>query len=206
MSSYETITNLGSDAFDPINDPLRYCVGSSMKQSFEHGGSAENIIGQQTRQCQQFLSRRCANDWDGVCELVTKNQETSLPVSVQNTRYNHLANHLTAGDMVLHNTAAKKYLVQMLGGYQVSEPFDPNVANPPMVSKWVLNDGSSEMVPVYAVNPHNIDNDPVMNRLLDRPYVAKEILINIYNTMKRQGTLARLKGTKLGRYYNSKNF
>jgi hypothetical protein len=56
------------------------------------------------------------------------------------------------------------------------------------------------------VDPKTIDSDPVMDKLLARPIIGINILTNIYNTMKRYGTLAQLKGTKLGNFYNHNRY
>jgi hypothetical protein len=37
---------------------------------------------------------------------------------------------------------------------------------------------------------------------LENPKIVMNILINIYNTMKRHGTLSKLRKTKLGQFYN----
>jgi len=112
---------------------------------------------------------------------------------------------LTAGEVLIHNTAARKYLVKMLGAKKTYEPFDPNVATSPLISYWVPDNGcpitNACSVPVYAVDPKTIDSDTVMDKILAKPAIASDILINIYNTMKRMGNLKDLKGTKLGYFY-----
>ena len=55
------------------------------------------------------------------------------------------------------------------------------------------------------VNPETIDIDPVMDKILMKPQIAALILVNIYNTMKRKGTLGDLTKTKLGRFYSVNN-
>jgi hypothetical protein len=44
-----------------------------------------------------------------------------------------------------------------------------------------------------------------MNKILGKPSIAIDILINIYNTMKNNNTLKDLKGTRLGGFF-SENF
>ena len=83
------------------------------------------------------------------------------------------------------------------------EPFDPNVASSPLISYWTPSDGSDNCVPIYSVDASKIDTDPVMNKILAKPAIALDILINIYNSMKRANTLSQLSGTKLGVYYKN---
>jgi hypothetical protein len=111
----------------------------------------------------------------------------------------------TAGEALIYNTAARKYLVAMHGAHKKYEPFDPNTASSPMISYWVSDScvGSNCGIPEYAVDPSKIDDDVVMDKLLMNPMVALNLLINIYNTMGRQNTLSGLKGTKLGNFYDT---
>jgi hypothetical protein len=115
---------------------------------------------------------------------------------------------LNAGEILVRNTAARKYLQQM-GNCQLEyQPFDPTVPQSPLISTWT---GSSHgltdrCVPVYAVDPATIDKDPVMTKLLRKPEIGFDILVNIYNTMKRQGNLSSLHGTRLGQFYAESNF
>ena len=92
----------------------------------------------------------------------------------------------------------------MHNAHKKFEPFDPTVPTSPMISYWVSNNCSysNTGVPEYSVDPKKINNDPVMKKILSKPNIAFNILINIYNTMKRYGTLHELKETKLGKFYN----
>jgi hypothetical protein len=110
---------------------------------------------------------------------------------------------LTNGDVLIRNTAAKKYIVSLGNCIPRYEPFDPTVANSPMISYWDSGEGQNNCIPLYAVDPKNVDNDIVMDKILAKPTIAIDILINIYNNMKASGLLIELKNTKLGNYYRS---
>jgi hypothetical protein len=85
---------------------------------------------------------------------------------------------------------------------KVYEPFDPTIASSPLISYWKPNEcTNSSGRPEYSVDPKEIDNDPVMNKILQKPQIALDILKNIYYTMKRNGTLKQLNETKLGNFY-----
>jgi hypothetical protein len=87
------------------------------------------------------------------------------------------------------------------------EPFDPTVANSPLIGKWMAiggsgcgtNSNNNSCIPVYAVDPKVIDSDPVMNKILEDPFIAIDILVNIYVNARRTGELEGLKNTKLYR-------
>ena len=92
----------------------------------------------------------------------------------------------------------------MHNGEKKYEPFDPTVANSPMISYWTSN--NQNLIPEYEVNPQTIDKDVVMDKILNKPDIAINILINIYNTMKRKNKLSLLKNTKLGTFYQSQPY
>lgn len=150
-----------------------------------------------------FLSEYCSEKWDGFCELASKNTNTNYPNNVQTCGgvSDVACRGMTQGDVLIRNTAARKYLVQMANCSKKYEPFDPTVASSPMISYWKSDYCQGSCIPVYSVNPETIDHDIVMNKILSKPVIAIDILVNIFNTMKRQGTLEKLEGTKLGKFY-----
>ena len=81
------------------------------------------------------------------------------------------------------------------------EPFDPTVANSPLVSKWVSVGG--QCVAIYDVDETVIDNDPVMNKILNAPTIAMNVLIPMYNYRKATNTLSGLRNTKLYQLFMS---
>ena len=206
-NSYKKAISFGSNAYSPVNDPLTYCLLDNMDQMFLHGGNSA-IYGPNSRPCQLYMAEYCANRWDNFCEVASMNTNTYFPNDVQASDNYGLKSGMTTGQGLIHNTAARKYLTKMNGAFKKFEPFDPTVASSPMISYWVSNCGSQcdSGIPEYAVDPLTIDTDIVMNKILMNPTIATNILINIYNTMKRRGTLSGLKNTKLGNFYNTRAF
>jgi len=207
--NYSNISDFGSNAYSAVNNPLTYCMGNTMDQRFMHGGHSDTY-GQHSRPCQLFMSEYCADKWDDFCEVASKNMNTYYPDQYEGCTLGGgvACRGLTAGEALIHNTAARKYLIKMHGAHKKYEPFDPTVPTSPMISYWVSDNCSYSNVgvPEYGVDPKNIDNDPVMDKILEKPIIAFNILINIYNTMKRKGTLNQLKGTKLSHFYNTHEY
>ena len=206
--NYTSIKNFGPNAVSEVDNPLTYCLTSDLDNAFMHGGQA-NILRRNSRPCQLFLSEYCAQGWDNFCEIASQNQNISFPNGMTTPCGGCSPLGITQGDMLIRNTAERKYLIQMINGKQVFESFDPLVASSPMISSWRpvgsqvggCGSGQLTMSPIYAVNPKTIDDDVVMDKILAKPDIAKDILINIYFNMKRLGTLYNLKGTKLGNFY-----
>jgi hypothetical protein len=198
---YRSINSFGPSTTSDSTNPLTYCLNDNIDQRFLHGGNSD-MYGQNSRPCQAFLSDYCAEHWDDFCEVASKNNTTSYPNNMGSCSSNNLAN--TAGDVLVRNTAAKKYLVAMGNCIQKFEPFDPTVADSPMISYWVPDcyNYTYSCSPLYAVDPKTIDDDIVMNKVLSKPYIAIDILANIFNTMSMKGTISQLKGTKLGKFFD----
>lgn len=203
-STYKSVSSFGSNVYSPVNNPLTYCINDTMNQRFLHG-SHSDTLGQHSKSCQLFMSDYCADKWDAFCELASKNQSVHYPNNAEDcTNSGDIAcRDMNAGEALIHNTASRKYLIKMHNAHKKYQPFDPTVPCSPMISYWVSDTCSyaNSGVPEYAVNPKEIDDDPVMNKILNKPIIAMNILINIYNTMKRYNTLSGLKGTKLGNFY-----
>jgi hypothetical protein len=65
---------------------------------------------------------------------------------------------------------------------------------------------ANKCIPIYGVDPKTIDNDPVMNKVLAQPWIAMDILVNIYNHASRSGELQNLTGTKLYKFFMTDDF
>jgi hypothetical protein len=145
------------------------------------------------------MAERCAKNWDGFCSYYyDHNQTQQYPNTVQNYKSNEIIQRgLVVGETLLTNSAQRRFC-QFPGCVKVEEPFDPNVANSPLIYHY-----NSNCVPVCSVDPKTIDSDPLMNRCLANPNVALDTLVNICNTSKRMGV--NLNGTKIGNFCNKLN-
>ena len=214
--NYRSISNFGKIK-NPADNPLSYCLESGLYSEFLHGASSSQITAY-SRPCQEYMAQYCAQGWDGFCDLGLANTDPteSYYPNTLNQYGGGTGGRLNQGEIMLVNTASYKYLVDMVGGHKKVVPFDYNVADSPAITVWCDSQGSPwnpsatchgcsrncTAVPVYAVDPSTIDDDPVMNRLLLKPSIAPLLFTNIYNTMKRFGTLPLLKGTKLGKFFD----
>ena len=179
------------------NDPLTMCIGRNASQAFNHGSNG-TVYGQNSAECQTFMAERCAKNWDEVCEYAASfpaNEEFGIRADTMGYGMDTTVG-MNSGDILLRNTAMKKYLVRMHGGNceLKTEPFDPINPSSPYISNYV----GTGCVPEFAVDPRTIDNDPVMDKILEKPRIAFQMLKNIRNTMIRNGTFHLLRGTKLG--------
>lgn len=213
-SNYACISKLGGPAAStPSNNPLSYCLIDTVDSGFMHGGVADTIGGKHGKNCQAFMSSYCASNWNDVCEFASQDRAISYPNSLAKCGGGGVSCNsvMSSGDILVSNTASKKYLKEMSGGAcsLKYEPFDPTVASSPIISFWqgsCNSQGNEGCVPTYEVDPSTIDKDSVMNKILARPYIAWGILVNIYNTAVRKKTINNLQGTKLYAFFQSSTF
>jgi hypothetical protein len=206
--SYVKISEFGKPAaYAPVNNPLSYGLSGGMDNLFMHGSKN---IDSNSLEFQTYSAEYCAKGFDNFCKVMTADRTPQyFPNLVHGCtgRHNTMPEQLTQGDVVLLNTARVKYLMTMRNGVANRVPFDPTVAASPLITIYT----GEYMIPEYIIpKGHNIENDPVMQRLLNKPMLALELLLNIYSNMKSQNRLGELKGTKLGMFYdnlikNSKN-
>lgn len=202
-------------------DPLYYCTTDFMDSQFLHGAQGRTF-GKYNQACSEYLSARCSMNWDDVCEVISKDQETRFPDTTSSINMQPLQRtDLTYGEQLIRDSAYKKYKIQSYNCNLVCEPFDPTVPNSPVicyesraasssensVDRYSFSSGNIEGAycqSTYAITPEQIkvlDSDPIMNKLLNKPQIAMELLENIYIGMKNNNTLSLLKGTRLGLFY-----
>jgi hypothetical protein len=178
-STYANYASFGKNQLTDENDPLTFCLVDTMDKNFQHAPNGKSY-GPQASICQDYMAERCAKKWDGFCEyFYRENQDRNI--------YNL---NDSIGNKLLRKTAEQRFCSFdncSLG----SVKFDPlNPASPNVTIR------QGACIPVCRVDPSTIDNDPVMNRLLENPTVAPDLLLNILNTAEREGV--DLSKTKVG--------
>jgi hypothetical protein len=234
MSCYAKYGNFSPNAKSAMSNPLTYCAVTTMDSGFNHTLGA-TLLSPGSSQCQAFMSQYCASKWDSICEIMSRDQNRNFPnsqaqcnqsggpaggnnwlcdLSSNNT---NLGNTFTNGEILIRNAAAEKYLSAMSDNcIRKYEPFDPTVPDSPLISKWMpvgnscgngsCGSGGGVCIPIYAVDPKTIDNDPVMNKIIAKPAIAMDILINMYKWAKRNNTLKDLQHTKLYKFIFSQQW
>jgi hypothetical protein len=211
---------------DYSKDPLFYCTTEFLDSQFQHGGAQGRKFGKYSRHCSEFLAARCAASWDAVCESVSQDSEMRYPnlASPLNgpayTGHQSIASlDLTYGQQILRDAAFKKYKVKSFDCNLKCELFDPTVPNSPLICYETrtaetsgpdpshLHIGNAEAgfcESVYKITPEQaklLDQDPIMNKILNKPEIAMDLLERIYITMKQEKTLQLLHNTRLGHFY-----
>lgn len=206
--SYARIVNFGPAVQKAsLNNPLTYCAVDNLDALFNHTNGAK--MNADSESCQNFMSDYCATNWDEICEASSKSNRLGIPNMVSgvnscqdNAMCYSMGNmgQLSTGEILLRNTAAKKYMRRGVGSCAIKYvPFDPLVPTSPMISVIDTDrcGAGQNCVVEYEVDPKTIDSDPVMNKILNNPGIALDILMNIYFTAMRYKKLDTLKGTRV---------
>jgi hypothetical protein len=205
MSNYARIIKMGPQVQQsPLNDPLSYCAVSGLDNMFMH--TAGQRLEKNSKECQMFMSDRCASNWDGICEIASMDGTSWLPNQVTGKSPLLSTQKMTQGDYLVRNTLAKKYLTEASSKCNLSyRPFDYQVPTSPMIREWATA-GSQTCEAIYEVDPLTVDACPIMNKALMNPAIVIDILINIYNQLNRTGRMSTIKNTKLYRFFISAPF
>tara|TARA_A100001011_G_C14307269_1_gene843729 strand:+ start:102 stop:917 length:816 start_codon:yes stop_codon:yes gene_type:complete len=207
-SEYVRISDFGKGAGgeQQIDNPLSYTMNSTLDQKFLHGNIQLLQNGQMSQNGQFFLANYGAAHFDEFCVYASMNQYAGAVVSVIDSmiggsqcselvgRYNPTGNNLTAGEIVIRNAAIMRYLKKMIGGKPVYQPFDPTVADSPIIMSYIPNtlavggtNNSLIMTPIYGLTAEEIDNidrDPLMLYCVQRSWIAGDVLLGIYINLR----------------------
>lgn len=205
-------------------NPLLYCALSEMDSQFLHG-SQGRIFGRYNKHCSEFLASRCSNEWDELCEAISKDKETRFPneAGPSGSIYADVPRPpcLPYGEQLIRDSAFKRFRVETKNCTVKCEPFDPTVPNSPLIcyeSKEPCTNGVNpedsvcmgncsgygQCQSVFKISPEQartLDLDPVMNKILDKPDIAMDLLEQIYHNMKLDGSLSLIRQTRLARFY-----
>ena len=224
--SYRNISDFAGNINNVSNDPLTYCVPDFLNSQFLHGADGR-IFGKYNRQCGIFMANRCSQKWDGICEAMSMDEDTNYPDMTDNVDG---ACRLSAGDILIKNTAYAKYLLQANGCNVLCEPFNPNAADSPTIcylseTSCSIGDGRATKCGVLKgdeVRPEKtcpadracfkeygltleqiqtLDDDPVMNKLIDKPCIAPILLNMILENIKKRGLENYIRPKRLGKFY-----
>lgn len=208
----------GGTQINITTDPLTYCLLDSFDSQMLNGPTGKQN-GKYSKNCSQFLSNRCAIEWDSICESVSIDPNTNYPNTAQQLSNTSQLSKLSYGDNLVRDSAFKRFKSNSFNCNLQCVPFDPLVIDSPLVcyetpsanaigpSQSVLHFGdvnNGTCVSTYEITADqaaNLNQDIIMNKLLRLPWIAPDLLDIIFNTMKNKGTLPLLKNTYLGSYY-----
>ena len=139
------------------------------------------------------MAQNCAANWNNVCELST--QDTTPAFNAISKFSQYYGQQTTVGEVTIRNSAVEKFC-DLKGCKAKIQQLDPVDSTSPFIRVY-----EGQCVPVCRVDENTIDNDPIMNKMLDDPMRYRDIILNIYNTKKREeGIDLKNTNTRIGKF------
>jgi len=174
-------------------NPLTYAVMPNYNTQFNHGSTA-NYIRPWTEQSAIYM-KELANGmhgateyWNTYCQAYYAiNKDTTKPnlgaINKNASRlFTYMANPANSvGQNLLRNTL-ELYCVHYPSAIFLKKPFDPNVANSPLINIPTTLCGNC---PAIIHLPQNPDNDNILNAVLEDPLACTDVLCYIWAAIFR---------------------
>lgn len=193
------------------SNPLTYCITPTFNSQFIHGATSANLVyTPQGPACINYMSERCSIVYDGYCRAYnTLNTDTSWPNmgAIDNLTFHiaraFLKHKTTTGENMIRNAAERRFLIYP-GIQSTSEPFDPNVANSPIVTRYNSSYMPGPVGFKNLSNPASIDNDLLMEEVQLHWQACLDVLVKIYKGWRDKNPSIQLYPSKFELFLEAK--
>lgn len=183
-------------------DPVASSIYKDPDSSFDEG-ELSVLYGPRTRNSQLYMAERCSKNWDGACEYLSRNMDDTstnaakIPSALFPTNY--IPGKQTIGDILVENSAVRRFCDLSSCSIQ-AEPYDPTNPN----SVWVKSYGCCGYEPCLPVcmPPDNPDSDILLNKVLDKPDLHIDLLVNMYKNVMKNNLRPKYVNTRIGNIFN----
>lgn len=190
---YPTFSEFGElmnkNVFNPMDqsNPLTYCIMPTFNSQFLHGSTSSNLLYTPYGPgCANYMAERCSDVYDGFCEgYKVMNTDTYWPnvAAIDNLTMNIAKNYLkvksTVGQSMIRNAAERRFLVYS-NVSQFVEPFDPNVANSPLYTKYSQTYNIGRISYKNLDDPSAVDSDQLLDAVCENWPACFDVLTKIY--------------------------
>lgn len=200
---YAQISKFGANLNPKLTlDPVGASIYKDVNSSFDIGDTAV-LYGPKHENSQLYMAEKCSKNWDGACEYLSRdNTDTNCNSGkIGSPLFSTLLppGKANIGDYLVENASVRRFCD--LSSCSVSQsPYDYTNPNSPMVSSYGCC-GMSECLPV-CMPPENPDQDILMNKVLDKPDVHMDLLVNMYRNVMRNNLRSKYANTRIGYVFN----
>jgi len=200
-SGYVPLKNFGTALAPALRtDPIGWSLYRDIDSMFDEGSMA-HVYGPASETSQAYMAEHCSKNWDGACELLSRNNDYSKPnsalVDSPLFRQNEPGT-MSIGDYLILNSATRRFC--NFDSCSISEEiYNPNDPTSPMV-KTIGSNTSRSCLPVCTV-PENPDQDMVLNKVLQQPHKYLDLLINMYHNCRKSKMQNTIQNTKIERIF-----
>lgn len=216
--SYPTFVDYGSamneNVLNPMDssNPLSYCILPTFNSQFLHGSTSSNLLyAPYGTGCANYMAERCSVVYDGFCEgYKVMNTDTYWPnvAAIDNLSFNITKNYFkvktTVGQNMVRNAAERRFLTYS-NVSQRGEPFDPNVANSPIVTKYSQTYNIGTVGYKNLDDPSAVDNDQLIMEMCENYIACFDVLTKIYIGYKNKDPRIRLYPSKFEVFLKEKS-
>jgi len=198
-------SGMNKNILNPMDqaNPLTYAILPTFNTVFLHGSSSSNLLKTPySPGSQNYMSERCSIVYDGFCEGYVKfNPDFYWPnvAAIDNLTLNIAKNYLkiktTVGQDMIRNAAERRFLTYA-NVTSYAEPFDPNVANSPLVTRYSSTYNVGTIGYKNLDDPAAIDNDQLMMAVLENWPACFDVLTKIYMGYKNKDPRIKLYPSK----------
>jgi len=202
--AYVKIRNFGKLPAVLATDPVGMSIIKDIDASMD-AGPTSRLFGPDQPNSQLYMAERCASNWDGACELLYRNNDSTKcnAGKIDSSLFSSPSpSGMTIGDFLVENSAVRRFCD--LSSCAITEepynPMDPDSVNVKSYGKrHGLLGAPSKMCQPVCMPPSNPDSDLLLNKVLDRPHYHTDLLLNMYHNVKDR---KRYEGTRLGMIFS----
>ncbi len=199
---YAKIANFGHISNVLKTDAVGYSIYRDIDSFLDIGPTAADY-GPSAEKSHLFMSERCSKNWDGACELMSRNNEqarSNVGGILSSSFYKRPPpSDLSIGDVMVENTAVRRFCDLTTCSVE-KESFNPSDPESPMVSK-IGGKNCYDCQPI-CMPPSQPDDDIVLNKVLDYPEKHVDLLVNMYKNVMKKGKRDSYKNTRIGMVFD----
>ncbi len=177
---YKTICNFGTCMNNDLNQPLSMCLVQGSAKGFARGPGNTNAIGPASKACLEYMSERCANKFDGYCQIyrdITNTDKSYFPNSARDTE-NHGNGGQPLGNGFMAATLQKALFE--FNQPKVQEPFDPLTASSPLITKYSGGRDLSKAFLNRSFDWRGIDQNQLVQIAIQDPVACGRTMYYLY--------------------------
>ena len=195
---YAKIANFGQIQPRLMTDAVGFSVSKDIDTSFDIGPTSR-MFGPDMPNAQLYMAEKCAKEWDGSCELMSRNRDSSKCNSgkISSSLFRSPSvDGMTVGDFLVENAAVRRFC-DLSSCKLTKESYNPMDPHSPYVSSY-SDCGYTQCLPVCEP-PSDPDNDILLNKVLDKPDRHIDLLVNMYRNVKDR---KKYENNRLGMIFN----
>lgn len=200
---YAQISKFGN-SLNPVLtlDPVASSIYKDPDSSFDIGDTAY-LYGPEKESSQLYMAEKCSKNWDGACEFLSRNNDNTKcnvgKISSPLFQTMYAPGKQTIGDFLVENSGVRKFC-DLSTCNMTQEPYDYQNPNSPWVTRYGCY-SDKKCLPV-CLPPSNPDTDILLNKVLDKPDLHIDLLINMYKNVIKNGTREQYRNTRIGNIFN----